>query len=460
MSFGRLPVVIHRFAEIEESTMSDISPTSEEFGPAHMLLNPLAQSKGGDDPIFYWFTKCLAAKKSGRDVVNGTLGSLLDEAGKLAIIHTVEKQIRNQPSVELSGYAPLRGLPSFRELAIELALGSNRSTIEQAGLSIISIATPGGCGALSATAANFIDGGDKVLLRSRHWGPYKTIIEERDCKIATWPLLPETPEAGLNHLDRGGFANALTELVQAQNRVLIWLNDPAHNPTGLSLQASERRAVLEEALEHALAFPNIGITLLIDSAYSLYAAEPYGWASTLREEVERRGDFPNNLMLCFAVSCSKSHTSYGLRTGALVCIHPDSDFITKLEDVLLHTGRGTWSAAPRVAQRAISEIHLDSELHASWRRERDAFKRLLDERRDALRRAAAAHNLILNPTHDGYFAFLECRRNQEVCEIAAQNHDVFLVPLNGGVRIGVCAIPAEQMERVAAALADALAQTR
>ena len=104
------------------------------------------------------------------------------------------------------------GLPLFRELAIELALGSNRQAIEEAGISAISIATPGGCGALSASASNFVDVGDRILLRARHWGPYKTIIEERGCKIATWPFLPETPEAGLEHLERAGLATELTNL--------------------------------------------------------------------------------------------------------------------------------------------------------------------------------------------------------------------------------------------------------
>ncbi len=440
--------------------MSEFSTYVESQDATHLLLNPEAVNKGGEDKIFDWFTRCLAAKKDGRDVVNGTLGSLLDDDGHLAINRTVERQIRGQPSIELVGYAPLRGLPLFRDLAIELALGSNRQAIEEAGISAISIATPGGCGALSASVSNFVDVGDRILLRARHWGPYKTIIEERGCKIATWPFLPETPEAGLEHLERAGLATELTSLAQSQKRVLIWLNDPAHNPTGLSLQASERRAVLEEVWEHALAYPEVGITLLIDAAYTLYAAEPYGWATTLKEEIARRGDFPENLMLCFAISCSKSHTCYGLRTGALVCLHPNKQFTDKLVEVLLHTGRGTWSAAPRVAQRAISEVHIDAELHEEWQGERDSFKRLLDERRDAFRRAAAAHNLSLDPTHDGYFAFLECEANLQVCEIAATQHDVFLVPLEGGVRIGICAIAAEHMERVAAALADGLAQTR
>jgi aspartate/tyrosine/aromatic aminotransferase len=44
--------------------------------------------------------------------------------------------------------------------------------------------------------------------------------------------------------------------------------------------------------------------------------------------------------------------------------------------------------------------------------------------------------------------------------MAAKDHQVYLVPLKGGIRIGVCAIPEEKMERVAVALADGLARTR
>jgi aromatic-amino-acid transaminase len=165
-------------------------------------------------------------------------------------------------------------------------------------------------------------------------------------------------------------------------------------------------------------------------------------------------------MLCFAVSCSKSHTVYGLRTGALVCLHVDEKFLNNVSDVLLHSGRGTWSAAPRVAQRAIAEIHNDPQLLEKWTEERDAFKQLLTARREALQSFAITNRLTINPTHDGYFAFLECEENHAICEMAAKDHQVYLVPLNGGIRIGVCAIPEEKMERVAVALADGLARTR
>lgn len=432
----------------------------EDIAPSTLLLNPHAQTKGGEDPIFHWFSRCLAAKAEGLDVVNGTLGSLLFEDGNLMVNKTVNAHIRQQPEHELCGYAPLKGLPPFRELAIDLALGDMRKSLEKLGVSATSIATPGGCGALSASVSNFIDRGDNLLLRSRHWGPYHTIINEQKCGFETWPLIPDSPEAGLENYDRHGFTSSLADLAERQKRILIWLNDPAHNPTGMSLGGSERSALLNDIWEYAFAYPNNGFTLLIDAAYSLYADEPFGWAESIQSKMQAEQYWPANLMLCFAISCSKSHTVYGLRTGALVCLHPDEKFLANVSEVLLHTGRGTWSAAPRVAQKAISEIHNDANLLVKWTEERDGFKQVLAERREALRRSATANGLTLNPTHDGYFAFLECKENHAICEVAATEHQVFLVPLDGGIRIGVCAIPADKMERVAIALADGLAKTR
>lgn len=428
--------------------------------PFTSLLNSHAQTKQGGDPIFYWFSRSIKAKSEGHDVVNGTLGSLLCENGTLMVNQTVDKQIRQQPERELCGYAPLKGLPVFRDLAIDLALGGARSELDEMGISMTGIATPGGCGALAASAANFIERGDDLLLRSRHWGPYKTIIHEQNCGFETWPLLPAIPEECMENFDRPGFASKLSKLAASQPRLLIWLNDPAHNPTGLSLNDIERSALLDELWEKANEFPETGFTMLIDSAYSLYSADPYAWADSLKEKMSRVKHWPSNLMFCFAISCSKSHTVYGLRTGALVCLHPEEEFIENVSEVILHTGRGTWSAAPRVAQRAISEIHNREDLLENWANERDQFKLILSQRRAALQKSIREVGLELNPNHDGYFAFFECENNQQICEIAATEHNVYLVPLEGGIRIGVCAIPADKMGRVATALAHGLAKTR
>ena len=232
------------------------------------LLNPLAQNKSGDDPIFVWFSRYLQAKKEGRNAVNGTLGSFLDDSGELALNNTVISELRKQSDSDIAGYSPLRGVPAFRELAIELALGPNRSKIAAMASSI---ATPGGCGALFASACNFADSGDKVLLRDKHWGPYKTILTENELGFRPYPLSDCDTEL------RG----ALSELASKQDRILGWINDPAHNPTGLSLSPEERNSTLNCWLSSAKNNPQIGHTLLIDSAYHLYANEPYGWSKTI-----------------------------------------------------------------------------------------------------------------------------------------------------------------------------------
>ena len=52
---------------------------------ANGLLSPSASTKRGRDPIFAMLSKCQAAAAAGADVVNGTIGALLEDDGTLAI---------------------------------------------------------------------------------------------------------------------------------------------------------------------------------------------------------------------------------------------------------------------------------------------------------------------------------------------------------------------------------------
>ena len=58
---------------------------------------------------------------------------------------------------------------------------------------------------------------------------------------------------------------------------MSWLNDPAHNPTGLSLTSEERMSVLRAFSKAAMEHEDVGFTP-IDAAYHVYAREPHGWA--------------------------------------------------------------------------------------------------------------------------------------------------------------------------------------
>ena len=405
------------------------------------LLNVLGRSKKGDDTIFSWFARCQEAANQGHEVVNATVGVLLEDDGSLGINRVFEECVRSAPAHEICAYAPLRGTDDFRDLVKTLALGQERETLDQT-LSIGAIASPGGSGALHLAAANFANPGEKVLLRSRHWGPYKGFLREQNLEFTTWRLLNEDSEADID-----SFEEALASLSSTQKSVMTWLNDPAHNPTGLSLSESERTDVFDIFSASATKNPDVGHTLLIDAAYALYADEPHGWAQTIREAIDQSIPWPENMQILFAVSLSKSHSAYGMRTGALVVLHPEKSIVERMETVLLSTGRGKWSATNRLTQWATVEVHSDPKKGEEWSKERDRLKSLLDERRRIMNECAKELNIPLNPTNDGFFAWIESDNPEELAEACAKEH-VYIVPLQGGVRIGLCALPKEQIPRL------------
>ena len=412
------------------------------------ILPPHAQEKGGRDVIFTWLARYQEAKASGQDAINGTVGSLLEDDGNLAVNPVVSSTLHEQADLDMSAYAPLAGLPHFRTMVQELALGDPLSVMQHHGIHSEAIITPGGTGALYLSARNLLAPGSALLLRDRHWGPYGTVAKECGLHLATWPLI-----GAESQVDGAALQSTLNGLLMDQDRVLSWLNDPAHNPTGLSLDADGRAEVLRIFSETAHAHPDKGVTLLIDGAYAAYAKDHHGWGETIAGFASEC-DWPPNLLLCFAFSASKSHTLYGQRCGALVLLHPSQPFIDRLLEVFLHTGRGTWSGATRLAQATVHTIHSSEARYDAWVAERDRLKTMLDTRRSTFNTICAEEGVPLLPSHDGYFAFLPHEDPEPVASAAAAR-GLYVVPLKGGIRIGLCSIPTDQVERAARILASA-----
>ena len=434
--------------------MGNLLGWAMDEAPGASLVNALASTRQGNDTIFGWYARYLAAKEEGHDAVNGTAGILLENDGTLAINNVVDQMLREAPAVEFSSYAPLKGLPDFLDLSISLALGEHRETMESLGFSFVSTASPGGSGALFLAANNLCERGDAILLRDRHWGPYAGFLKGCGLEMVTWPLLPEEGSEYPYFADKA-FEATIDELAEKQSTVMVWLNDPAHNPSGLTMTAKGRRAALDIMMASASKRPDVGHTLLLDTAYSLYASEPHGWGQTVVDAMNDGTPWPENFLITYALSLSKSHTAYGLRTGALIGIHPDQDVTERLRDVFGTTGRQTWSAAPRILQYTAAKLHGNEESAEAWAAERDRLQGLLTERRDAFVRTCEEHGVPVNPTHDGFFAWLEHDDPEKIAEACAQHH-VYLVPLRGGIRIGLCAMPSNSVERVAKTLATVL----
>ena len=100
-------------------------------------------------------------------------------------------------------------------------------------------------------------------------------------------------------------------------------------------------------------------------------------------------------------------------------------------------------------------MHSSEEGGQAWAEERDRLKQLLDDRRKTLISECEKLGVPLNPTMDGFFAWLETEHPGDIASKCAEN-GVFLVPLTGGVRIGLCALPLDDVPKVAEALSKAL----
>src|SRR5579862_898993 len=105
-----------------------------------MHLIPAHQGRPADDPIFALNKEATQRKARGEAIVNATVGALLDDDGKLAILPTAARVIHEVPAVEWATYAPIEGTADFQRAVLDDLLGGEPTLRECA----VAIATPGG----------------------------------------------------------------------------------------------------------------------------------------------------------------------------------------------------------------------------------------------------------------------------------------------------------------------------
>jgi len=402
---------------------------------------PSHSSRPSDDPIFALNKEATARRERGESIVNATVGALLDDDGKLAILPSAARSVHEVPAVEWATYAPIAGTPAFLRAVIDDLL----TTEPKLRATAIATATPGGSGALRHAIANFLEPGQSMLTTSYYWGPYQTLCDEADRKVATFRMFAADGSLDIEALDR-----ALASQLESQKRVLLFLNDPCHNPTGYSMRASEWRAVVERLLARS---SQGTITLLVDMAYSAYAAsDPRAFLHELEPLLGRVG-------LLFAWSASKSFTHYGLRVGALIACVADEKERAQTENALSYSSRGTWSNCVRGGLAAITRCLTDVTLAKACDTEREALKALLRARVSAFNALAQAHGLRY-PRYEGGFFVTVFHEDAVAKAVAMKEKGVFVVPQrapagdqgSSALRVALCSVAERDVERLVDAL--------
>ncbi len=374
-----------------------------------------------------------AIAKYGKDkVVNGTIGALMDDDGKLIVLKSVDKVFKTLTPDEYAPYAPIGGIPEFKEAIKKAAFGK----YEPKGFTEV-VATPGGTGGIRNTISNFSAPGDRVLVADWFWAPYRTIATEIGREIQTFKFFDEERKFNIEDFK----ANVL-ELLEAQESLVIIINSPAHNPTGYSLSVDDWRnikAIFEKTPQ------NKHVALFCDVAYIDFAGDEEEY----RQFLPVLDEMPENVLPVIGYSASKTFTMYGMRCGAMICIAKTPAIAVEFKSACEFSSRGSWSNCNRAPQTVIAKIFADPELKKMVDDERAEYRDMLIRRGRAFEAAAKECGLEMVPFDAGFFASMPMPNPDEVAaELEKEN--IFLVPLAKGIRASVASMSEENCKMVPA----------
>ncbi len=399
----------------------------------HNPLIPASADRPGDDPIFALHAEATKRARDGEEILNATIGTLCGDDGKIAVLPSVFEAYRRIPPEKAAGYAPISGSAKFLSAVIRDLFGE-RESARQA----VAVATPGGTGAVHHAIVNTLEPGQKLLTSSYYWGPYAILADHTRRGVETFRMFDEK-----GGLDVAAYEEGLERLVNEQGRALVVLNTPCHNPTGYSLDDDEWAGVVEVTEAMASRAPT---SFVLDFAYAKFA--PPG-QSVWRPHLER---LARSTGVFVAWTASKSFAQYGARIGALVGLHPDGEERLRIANALGYSCRGTWSNCNHLGMLAITEVLDDPELRLRSEEEREGLRRLLTERVKVFNRHAKEADLVYPRYEGGFFVTVftpDARRTSQ----AMREQGVYVVPVDGAVRVALCATPAHEVPRLVDALA-------
>lgn len=377
--------------------------------------------------------KKMIAEKGADKVINATIGSLLDDDGKLIVLSSVDEVFRGLKPDEYADYAPICGIPAFREAVQKAAFGKFRpKSFTDA------VAAPGGTGALRNAIANYSQPGDKVLTSDWHWSPYNTIAGEIRRRVDTFSLFTEDRKFNWQ-----SFREKVLQLLDTQDSLVIILNTPAHNPTGYSLTLGDWDKVTEVLTEAAK--KGKAIALVVDAAYIDFAGDE----EECRRFLPKLETMPENVLPIIAYSLSKTFTLYGTRCGALICMAKTREIADEFKRVCEFSSRGSWSNGTKAAQVLLAKIYADDKLLARVSEERARYRDMLLARGRAFEEEAAKVGLEMVPFDAGFFASIPCS-NPDGISAQLEKQGLFIVPLAKGLRVSVASVSEEKCRRIPA----------
>ncbi|MEG1408909.1 MAG: aminotransferase class I/II-fold pyridoxal phosphate-dependent enzyme [Terrisporobacter sp.] len=395
-----------------------------------------------NDMIFNLSERAQAAEKAiGKEnVINATIGALMDDEGKLITMDSVYSQLKSLPNNQISAYASIAGQDDYKEAVKKVCFQGN----DPDGYTRV-VASPGGSGAIKLAMWNYTNPGDVILTSDWYWSPYGIIGEEAGRSVANYKLFNKD-----GNFNTESFKEKFAEIVDKQGNIFTIINSPGHNPTGYSVSDEEWDEILDFAKEVAKD-ESKKIVFFIDVAYIDFVKDDL----ESRKFFRKFGDLPENILTIVGFSMSKGFTAYGMRMGAAIGISSNEDIAEEFYYSAMHSCRANWSNCNRGAMSVLSTLVADQAKFAQYEEEKKSYKDMLVRRAESFVEAAKGVDLEILPYRDGFFVSLPCDNPREICEELTKEN-LYLVPLKMGLRFAVCAVSEEKCRKAPKVIKEAI----
>ena len=387
------------------------------------------------DKVFKAAVACNEAKKIHGDiVVDATLGTLFDEHGTFVAFDSVWEKYKTIDNIQKAKYASsIQGNPEFRESVYNWLFGDIKD-----GINCEIIATPGGAGAISSSMKNILNPGESVIIPALGWGPYKTMANEFDLKLVKYNMFDG------DNFDIENFKETLENVMNAQGKVLVVINDPCHNPSGYTLSDDEWNTIIEFVNYLSKKGP---VIILNDIAYVDFNSKGNLW----KQGFKRFTKLDETAMAIIAFSTSKTLTAYGARVGAQIVITKNQDQLNKFKDAAIYSARSIWSTVNNSAMRLFSLIMDNDENRKAYMEEKQFYVDLLKERADIFVSEAIKAELPIYPYKEGFFVTIKItdQLQKEEFNLKLQENNIYTVEVDGGLRVAICSVPVRKLRGLA-----------
>jgi aspartate/tyrosine/aromatic aminotransferase len=156
----------------------------------------------------------------------------------------------------------------------------------------------------------------------------------------------------------------------------------------------------------------------------------------------------DNVLYVLTFSGSKTFSIYGLRLGAAIGLSKNKDLVEDFERVSLYSTRGRWSCPPKIGISILNKLMSTEETERVFMEELAEARNLIERRSSVFVREAKEVGLMMHPYRGGFFMSIPSENPQKLVE-DLRKEDIYVVPMDKGIRMAVSSIPTDQMPGLA-----------